>query len=78
MLTSITAADTENSTLVSILESGLELLFQLLVTFWIEIHSSSDLESTTIAHFSGSLGIYLSEYAFRRAYDYTPFLSSLI
>ncbi|GAB7336844.1 hypothetical protein MBLNU13_g00015t1 [Cladosporium sp. NU13] len=78
MLTGITAADTENLPSVSVPESGLELLFQLLVTFWTEIPGSGDLESTAIAHFSGVLGIHPSEYAFRRAYDYTPFLSSLI
>jgi hypothetical protein len=78
MLTDITAADTENLTSLSVSESGLELLFQLLITFWTEIPGSSDPESTTIAHFSGVLGIHPSEYAFRRAYDYTPFLSSLI
>lgn len=78
MLTGITAADTDNLTSVSVPESGLELLFQLLVTFWTEIPGSGDLESTAIAHFSGVLGIHPLEHAFRRAYDYTPFLSSLI
>jgi hypothetical protein len=78
MLTSTIAADIENPTLASMLESSLELLFQLIVTFWTEIPSSGDLESTAIAHFLGVLGIYPLEYAFRRAYDYTPFLSLLI
>jgi hypothetical protein len=78
MLIGITAVNTENHTSVSIPESGLEHLFQLFVTFWTEIASSGDLESTAIAHFSGVLGIHPSDHAFRGAYDYTPILSSLI
>jgi hypothetical protein len=70
--------DTKNHSSASMPEAGLKLLFQLFVTFWTEIRSSGDLESTAIAHFSGVLGIHPSEHAFRRAYDYTPFLSSLI
>jgi hypothetical protein len=77
-LIGITAVGTENHATVSIPEAGLELLFQLSITFWTEIPSSGDVESTAIAHFSGVLGVHSSEYAFRRAYDYTPSISSLI
>jgi hypothetical protein len=36
------------------------------------------MERNAIVHFSGVLGIYPTELAFRTAYDYTPYLSALI
>jgi hypothetical protein len=36
------------------------------------------LERKAIIHFSGVLGIYLYELAYRTAYDYTPYLSALL
>ena len=56
----------------------LEVLFQLFVTFWTEVPSNGDSEACALSNFSGVLGIHPGEYVFRRAYDYTPFLSALI
>ena len=68
----------ECSQSVTIPDDCLELLFQLFVTFWTEIPGDGNLEVTAIAHFSGILGLHPVEHAFRRAYEYTPFLSALI
>lgn len=56
----------------------IEATAHLFLTFWTETPKDVDLEKSAIARFSGVLGIHPDEYSFRRAYDYTPFLSALI
>ncbi|KAJ9634203.1 hypothetical protein H2199_009087 [Coniosporium tulheliwenetii] len=56
----------------------LENLFQLLVMFWTDLSRDGNMEQNAIVHFSGVLGIHPYELAYRRAYDYTPYLSALI
>ena len=55
-----------------------ENLFQLLVMFWTDISKDGKMHRNAIVHFSGVLGIHRTELAFRKPYDYTPFLSALI
>jgi hypothetical protein len=55
-----------------------ETVFQLLVMFWTDLSTDGVLESKAIVHFSGVLGIHPYELAYRTAYDYTPYLSSLL
>ena len=77
-LTDLATRTTDCSQTNDLPEDCLELLFQLFVTLWTDIPRDGSLEGTAIAHFSGVLGIHPSEYAFRTAYSYTPFLSALI
>jgi hypothetical protein len=46
--------------------------------FWTQICGDGAMESCAIVHFSGVLGIHPRELMYRRAYDYTPYLSVLI
>jgi hypothetical protein len=48
------------------------------VLFWTDLSTDGMLERKAIIHFSGVLGIYLYELAYRTAYDYTPYLSALL
>ena len=64
--------------LLSFPESFIELLVQFFVTLLTERPRDGDLEKTAIAHCSGVLGIHPKELVFRRAYDYTLYLSALI
>jgi hypothetical protein len=59
-------------------QEHIEAVMQLSILFWTERPKDANLESTAVAQFSGVLGIHPVEHAFRRAYDYTPFLSALI
>ncbi|KAJ9655923.1 hypothetical protein H2201_008696 [Coniosporium apollinis] len=56
----------------------LENLFQLFVMFWTDLSVDGKMEQNAIVHFSGVLGIHSRALAFRRAYDYTPYLSALL
>ena len=56
----------------------LESLFQLFVMFWTDLSRDGRMEQNAIVHFSGVLGIHPHELAYRRAYDYTPYLSALL
>jgi hypothetical protein len=58
----------------------LEEIFHLLVLFWTDNDTHSDCirEARAIIYFSGVLGIYPLELAYRSAYDYLPTLSALI
>jgi hypothetical protein len=58
--------------------SLLELVFQLLVLFWMDVATDGTMETKAVLHFSGVLGIYPNELAFRKAYDYTSYLSAMI
>ncbi|PVH90791.1 hypothetical protein DM02DRAFT_507158, partial [Periconia macrospinosa] len=55
-----------------------ENLFQLLVMFWTDLSTDGKMHRNAIVHFSGVLGIHPTELAFRKPYDYTPFLSALL
>jgi hypothetical protein len=59
-------------------QEHIEAVMQLSILFWTERPKDTNLESTAVAQFSGVLEIHPVEHAFRRAYDYTPFLSALI
>jgi len=56
----------------------LENLFQLFVMFWMDLSRDAMMARNAILHFSGVLGIHPHELVYRRAYDYTPYLSALI
>jgi hypothetical protein len=55
-----------------------EAVFQLLVMFWTDTLIDGVLEGKAIVHFSGVLGVYPYELAYRTAYDYTLYLSALL
>lgn len=55
-----------------------ENLFQLLVMFWTDTSLNGRMERMAIVNFSGVLGIHPTELRFRRAYDYTPYVSALL
>ena len=78
MLQDVSARTPEDREPTQIPEDCLELLFQLFVALWTDTPTDGNLDNTAIARFSGLLGIHPTEHAFRRAYDYTPFLSALI
>jgi hypothetical protein len=65
-----------------LLESSLdgvqESLFQLLVMFWTDLSYDGNMNCSAIMHFSGVLGIYLTELCFRKPYNYTLFISALL
>jgi hypothetical protein len=46
--------------------------------FWTDLSTDGVLESKAIVYFSGVLGIYPYELAYRTAYDYTPYLLALL
>lgn len=56
----------------------LEKVFQLFVIFWTDFSPDGSMDRSPIVHFSGVLGIHPQELLYRRAYDYTPYLSALI
>ena len=56
----------------------LECLFQLFVMFWTEDAYTKPLEQNALIHFSGVLGIHPHDLAYRSAYLYTTYLSTLI
>lgn len=62
----------------SSLDMFYESLFQLLVMFWTDLSQDGKMDCNAIVHFSGVLGIHPTELRFRRAYDYTPYLSALL
>lgn len=55
-----------------------ESLFQLLVMFWTDTSFDGNMERNAMVNFSGVLGIHPTELRFRRAYDYTPYVSALL
>jgi Chromo (CHRromatin Organisation MOdifier) domain len=68
----------KTSVCLDVPDSLLENLFQLIAMFWTDLREDGALESSAIANFSGVLGLHPRELVYRRAYDYTPYLSALI